>query len=272
MANRFLQAAYALGSISRHGSLTWEMSKREVLGRYRGASLGLIWALLGPLLMVIVYTIAFGEVLRAKWPVIGAGTSNFTLILFAGLIVHALFAECLMRAPTLVTNNPNYVKRIIFPLEILPWPMLFSGLFHFAMNFIVFIVVHMVLEGPVPATIALLPLVILPMMVMLAGLAWFLAAFGVYFRDINQITGPVATAMLFLSSAIIPVEALPEAYRTIFYLNPLTFIIDQVRNVALWGVLPDWAGLVRYLLWSLGFAYVGSLSFQSTRRGFADVL
>ncbi|WP_222565223.1 ABC transporter permease [Novilysobacter antarcticus] len=272
MGNRFLSAASALGAVTRHGSLTWEMTKREVLGRYRGASLGLIWTLLGPLMMVIVYSVAFGEILRAKWPVMGGGTSNFALILFAGLIVHGFFAECLMRSPMLVVSNPNYVKRIIFPLEILPWPMLLSALFHFTMNLVVFTLVHLVLEGPLPSTIVLVPLVILPMLVLLSGLAWFLAALGVYFRDINQITGPIATAMLFLSSAIIPVSALPDTYQKIFHLNPLTFIIDEMRNVALWGILPNWSGLAWYLFFSLVFAYLGSLWFQSTRRGFADVL
>lgn len=272
MTGRYWRAFDGLLAFARHGSLIWELGKRDVLGRYRGASLGLVWALLGPLLMLIVYSVAFGEILRAKWPVVGGGTSNFALILFVGLIVHALFAECLIRAPTLVVGNPNYVKRIIFPLEILPWPMILSALFHCGMNFVMFIAVHLVLEGPVPLTILLLPLVLAPLVVLVLGLSWFLASLGVYFRDISQITGPVATAMLFLSSAIIPVDALPESYRLVFNLNPLTFIIDQARNVALWGVLPDWWGLTRYFLLSLAFAYAGSLWFQSTRRGFADVL
>lgn len=272
MGNRFLRAGFALGAVAKHGSLIWEMTKREILGRYRGASLGLIWTLLGPLMMVVVYSVAFGEILRAKWPAIGGGTSNFALILFVGLIVHGLFAECLTRSPMLVVSNPNYVKRIIFPLEILPLPMLLSALFHFAMNLVVFTVVHFIFEGPVPITILLVPLVVMPMIVLLVGLAWFLAALGVYFRDINQVTGPIATAMLFLSSAIIPVDTLPENYQRIFYLNPLTFIIDEVRSVALWGILPDWPGLAWYLFFSLAFAYLGSLWFQSTRRGFADVL
>lgn len=270
--HRFGQAAAALWISARHPSLTWEMAKREILGRYRGASLGLIWALLGPLLMVVVYTIAFGGVLKARWPTVGDSPSNFTLILFVGLIVHALFAETLTRGPTLVTGNPNYVKRIIFPLELLPWPMLLSALFHLAMNFAVFAGFHLILVGPLPWTVVLTPLVLVPAAVLLLGLALFLSALGVYFRDITQVMGPLATAMLFLSSAIIPVDSLPDQYRTVFELNPLTFIIDQVRNVALWGVLPDWVGLGRYLAASLGFAFAGSLWFQSTRRGFADVL
>ena len=267
--------ASALGGLLapvRHGSLIWELGKRDVLGRYRGASLGILWTLLGPLMMLAVYSFAFGEILRAKWPVVGSGTSRFALILFIGLIVHGFFAECLIRSPTLVLGNPNYVKRIIFPLEILPWPLVLSALFHAGMNLLVFTAVHFFMEGPVPATIVLLPLVLAPLAVLAMGLAWFMASLGVYFRDITQITGPVATAMLFLSSAIIPVDALPDAYQRVFHLNPLTFIIDQARNVALWGLSPDWPGLATYFAGSLLFAYVGCLWFQSTRRGFADVL
>src|SRR5690606_27686077 len=122
------------------------------------------------------------------------------------------------------------------------WPMIVSALFHLAMNFIVFMLACVVLEKAIPWTIMLLPLVLFPLVVLIAGMAWYLAALGVYFRDINQVTGPIATAMLFLSSAIVPVDVLPESYQTIFYLNPLTFIIDEARDVALWGIAPDWTG------------------------------
>ena len=272
MGNRFLRAAISLGAFARYPSLVWELTKREILGRYRGASFGLVWALLGPLMMVAVYNLAFGEILRSRWPGVGEGGANFTLVLFTGLIVHGLFAETLARAPRLVVGRPSYVTKVIFPLEIMPWPMLLSALFHVAMNFVVFALMHLALVGPVPATIFLLPVVLFPLVVLLAGIAWFLAALGVYFRDINEITGPASTAMLFLSSAMIPVQALPASYQRIFHLNPLTFIIDQARNVALWGVLPDWIGLAKFLLMALAVSYAGCLWFQSTRRGFADVL
>lgn len=272
IGRRMVQAGMAFGAFLRHGSLTWELAKRDVAGRYRGASLGMLWALLGPIMMLIVYSIAFGQVLRSKWPGVAEGGASFTLILFLGLIVHGFFAECFVRSPALVVNNPNYVKRIIFPLEVLPWPMILAALFHFGMNILVFMVFHAVLQGAVPWTIVLLPLVLLPLVALLVGFAWFLASLGVYFRDINQLTPPIATAALFLSSAIIPVESLPQSYQAVFHLNPLTFIIDQVRNVALWGVFPDWVGLLQYFAWSMVFAYAGSFWFLSTRKGFADVL
>ena len=261
-----------VSALTRHGSLTWEMAKRDVLGRYRGASLGLFWSLLAPFLMLLVYTLAFGGILKARWPEADGSTAGFALILFMGLIVHGFFAECLIRSTNLVVSNPNYVKRIIFPLEILPWPMVLSALFHVGMNVSVFVVWHWAMYGALPWTIFLLPLVLVPLVVLALGLSWVLASLSVYFRDVGQITAPLATALLFLSSAIIPLDSVPADYRVLFEANPLTFIIDQARAVALWGVVPDWSGLLRYAMASAIVAYLGCAWFQGTRKGFADVL
>jgi lipopolysaccharide transport system permease protein len=186
--------------------------------------------------------------------------------------VHGFFAECLIRAPQLVLANPNFVKRVIFPLDVLPWSMILSASFHAVINMLVFAVLHAITAGPPPWTIVLFPVVLVPLAILAAGLAWFLASLGVYLRDINQIMGVVATAMLFLSSAIVPVDALPERYRWLFEINPLTFIIDESRNVALWGVLPDWRGLGVYTLVALATLCLGCRWFRATRAGFADVL
>ncbi|WP_089976898.1 ABC transporter permease [Luteibacter sp. UNCMF331Sha3.1] len=248
------------------------MSKRELLGRYRGATFGLLWSLISPFLMLGVYTIAFGYIMKSRWPHTSDSTGEYALILFVGLIIHGYFAECLVRSPTLITGNPNLVKRIIFPLEILPWPMVLSALFHVAANFIVFACLHFVFKLYVPLTIFLVPIVVAPFVIFTMGVSWFLASLGVYIRDIPQVTGVFATAMLFLSSAIIPVDTLPEKYRVIFALNPLSFIINQAREVALWGHLPDFAGLTLYAVGSAVFAYLGYAWFLKTKRGFADVI
>jgi lipopolysaccharide transport system permease protein len=248
------------------------MSKREVLGRYRGASFGLLWSLISPFLMLIVYTLAFGYILKSRWPHTSGSTTDFALILFLGLIVHGFFAECLTRAPTLITGNTNLVKRIIFPVEILPWPMVLSALFHVFANCIVFAVLQLVLRHSLPPTIVFLPLVIAPLVIFTVGITWFLASLGVYMRDVSQITGVLATAMLFLSSAIVPVETLPPEYQFVFQLNPLTYIINQARWVAFFGHMPNFLGLGLYTLISLGIAYLGYAWFIKTKRGFADVL
>jgi lipopolysaccharide transport system permease protein len=259
-------------AFTRYRSLTVELSKREVLGRYRGASFGLLWSLISPFLMLIVYTVAFGYILKSRWPHTSGSTTDFALILFLGLIVHGFFAECLTRAPTLITGNTNLVKRIIFPLEILPWPMVLSALFHVFANCIVFAVLHLAFRHYLAPTTIFLPLVIAPLVIFTVGVVWFLASLGVYMRDISQMTGVIATAMLFLSSAIVPVETLPEKYQIIFSLNPLTYIINQARWVAIWGHMPNFVGLGIYTLGSLCFAYAGYAWFCKTKKGFADVL
>ncbi|WP_201315291.1 ABC transporter permease [Dyella sp. EPa41] len=258
--------------LTTYNSLTIELAKRDVLGRYRGASFGLLWSLISPFLMLMVYTFAFGNIYKGRWQEAADRHDSFAIILFIGLIVHGYFAECLNRSPLLVTSNVNFVKRVVFPLEILPWPMILSALFHMAMNMVVFIVLRLVMDHEFSWTIVFLPAVVAPLVVLTAGLAWFFAALGVYFRDIGQVTGVMSMAALFLSSAMIPMSSLPPAYQVFFNLNPLTFIINQARAVALWGEMPNWLGLFAYFCAAMTFAYAGYGWFRATRRGFADVL
>ena len=255
-----------------HRSLTLEMAKRDVLGRYREASFGLLWSLISPFLMLLIYTLAFGYILKSRWPGTSGNIADYSMLRFVGLIVHGFFAECMNRAPSLIVGNANLVKRIVFPLQVLPWVVVLSALFHAFANLIVFTLLNLVMRGEVVPTLLLLPLVLLPLAVAALGVCWLLSSLSVFLRDIGQVTGVLATAMLFLSSAIVPVDALPAKYQLVFRLNPLTFIIDQAREVAFWGRMPDWTGLGLYLAGALLFAYAGYTVFQKTRPGFADVL
>lgn len=255
----------------KHPSLVWQLTVRSVAGRYRGASFGLLWAVVTPFLMLIVYSIAFGWVMRGHWPT-DRGEAGYTEILFIGLIVHSFFAEAMTASPALVVGNSNLVKRVVFPLHVLPWPLVLSGLFHTGMNILVLLLLYLIRYGLPPWTFVLLPVVVLPLGLVVLGVGWLLASLGVYFRDIAQITGVLATAMLFLSTAIVPISSIPAPYQFIFYLNPLSFIIDQAREVALWGQLPNWSGLGLYAVLAAAFAWLSLAWFQSTRKGFADVL
>ena len=259
-------------ALSKHWSLTLELTKRDVLGRYRGSSFGLLWSLISPFFMLLVYSFAFGFVMKARWPQSENGEAHYSVILFVGLIVHGFFAECLNRSPFLITGNVNFVKRVIFPLEILPWPMMISALFHAFMNTIVFLLLHALLDHSLVWTTLLLPVVLFPLVLLSLGVSWLFAAIGVYLRDIGQITGVLSTAMLFLSSAMFPLDALPQQYRWLLVMNPLTFIIDQAREVMLWGKFPDWIGLGVYTAFALVAMYLGYGVFRLTRRGFADVV
>lgn len=263
---------FPFASMCRNKSLVWELSKRDVLGRYRGASFGLAWSVISPFLMLGVYAYAFGEVMQGRWPRASGGGHPYAIILFVGLIIHGFVAECLSRAPTLIVSNPNFVKRVVFPLDVLPWPMVLSALFHSCLNICVLAILILVVEGHLYATMLLLPFILLPLVVTTLGVSWFLAAFGVYFRDINQIMPVVVTALLFLSSAIVPVSTLTPKLQVFFRLNPLTFFIDQTRVVVLIGHAPDWWGLAAACVGGLLTAWIGHAWFMATQRGFADVL
>ncbi len=249
------------------------MTQREIVGRYKGSVLGLAWSFFNPLLMLVVYTFVFSVVFKAKWGIREAqDQSGYAVILFAGMIVHGLFAECVNRAPTLVLTNPSYVKKVVFPLEVLPWISMGAAIFHTLISVLVLVLAIWVVKGSVEPTALLFPLILFPLVAGTMGVSWFLASTGVYLRDIGQSIGIVTTVLLFVSPVFFPISALPERFQTWMLLNPLTFIIEQTRNVLIWGKMPDWTGLVVYTLISFLVAWAGFYWFQRTRKGFADVL
>lgn len=263
-------------NLVQHRHLIFQMTKREVIGRYRGSVLGLLWSFLNPLLMLSVYTFVFSVVFKSRWGISPPGTEEsktmFAIMLFTGLIVHAIFAEVINRSPSVVLSNVNYVKKVVFPLEILPIITLGAALFHSLISFIVLLLAYAVFQGVPHLTVLLMPVVILPLVILTVGLAWILASLGVYLQDVGQTTGIITTIMLFLSPVFFPVHSLPEQYQSIIMLNPLTFIIEEMREILVWGRLPDFEGLAIYLGCSLIVAILGYTWFQKTRAGFADVL
>lgn len=257
----------------RYRELVIRLIKRDVVGRYKGSLLGLAWSFVTPIIMLIIYTFVFTVVFNARW---GTGEeeskSVFALQLFAGLIVHGILAEVLTRAPSLILANTNYVKKVVFPLDILPLVPLGSAVFHAAISTLVLILAQLVVLGSIPWTFWMLPLVLLPLMVLAMGVSWLLASLGVFLRDIGQTMGLIATMLLFLSPIFYPISALPENFHGMINANPLTFIIEQTRLVLIEGQLPDFLGLLKYLAVSLVIAWLGFAWFQKTRKGFADVL
>ncbi len=254
------------------GRLAW----REIVGRYRGAWLGLAWSFVTPLLMLGIYTFVFSVVFGARWgvqpPGGDEGSGLFAVVLFVGMMVFMMFAETVNRAPLLVVANTNYVKRVVFPLEILPLVVMLSSLFHLGVSLLIWMLAAWWMLGALPPTLALLPLVLAPLALGTLGLSWMLASLGVYLRDVAQTVGLATTALMFLAPVFFPMDALPPAYRWIVLANPLTFPIEQAREVAIWGRAPDWAGLGVYTLVSVLVASAGLWWFQKTRKGFADVL
>lgn len=259
-------------SLLANRDLIHALIRREVVGRYKGSILGIFWSFFTPAFMLVVYTFVFSVVFKARWSGGSDSKSEFALVLFAGLLVFNLFSECVNRAPGLVLANTNYVKKIVFPLEILPLVSLGVALFHTAVSLLAWLAFYIVLFGVPPATIFLLPLVLLPLVLLTLGLSWFLASISVYLRDIGQLIGIITTALMFLSPIFYPLSTLPEGYQTVLQINPLTLPVEMARSVLFWGTTPQWSSLVAYSATSMLIAWAGFAWFQKTRKGFADVI
>ena len=265
----------ALGqSLWGNRQLILQMTKRDVVGRYKGSAIGLAWSFFNPVFMLLVYTFVFSVIFNSRWTGAGADDSKtqFAVVLFVGMIVMSLFSDVLNRAPSLILSSSNYVKKIVFPLEILPVIAMGSALFHSLISLGVLLAAFALLNGYLHWTIVFIPLVLLPIVILTLGLAWMLASLGVFLRDVGQFVGILTTVMMFLAPVFYPVTAVPEVVRPFIMANPPTFIIEQAREVLIWGHLPNWLGLCVYNLVATAVAWLGYLWFQKTRKGFADVL
>jgi lipopolysaccharide transport system permease protein len=264
----------ALGkSLLHHRQLIVQMTTREVVGRYKGSVMGLAWSFFNPVFMLTVYTFVFSVIFKSRWGVGGEESkTQFAVVLFVGMIVHSLFAEVLNRAPSLILGNVNYVKKVVFPIEILPVIAMGAALFHSLISLGVLLAAFVLFNGYLQWTAMFTPIVIMPMLILALGLAWMLASLGVFLRDVGQTIGIITTVMLFLAPVFYPITALPEEMRPWLMANPLTFIIEQMREVLIWGHFPNWLGLGAYTLVATVIAWAGYAWFQKTRKGFADVL
>jgi lipopolysaccharide transport system permease protein len=262
----------AVASFWRNRELIKVLVQREVIGRYRGSMLGIFWSFFHPLFMLAVYTFVFSVVFQARWGDVDGSKAEFALVLFAGLIVFNFFSECINRAPGMILANTNYVKKVVFPLEILPWVVLGSALFHGLVSLLVWLAFYLALFGLPHPMALLLPIIILPLVLFTIGFSWLLSALGVYIRDVSQMVSILTTVLMFLSPIFYPVSAIPEGFRPFLLFNPLTLVLEQVRGILIWKNLPDWWYWSLYLFGSLIVAWLGFAWFQKTRNGFADVL
>ena len=258
-------------SLWRNRQLIVQMTKREVVGRYKGSVMGLAWSFFNPVFMLVVYTFVFSVIFKSRW---GGDDSKtlFAVVLFVGMIVLGLFSEVVNRAPSLILSNVNYVKKVVFPIEILPVIAMGAALFHSLISLSVLLAAFVLFNGYLHWTVIFIPLILLPLVIVTLGLAWMLAALGVFLRDVGQTIGIITTVLMFLSPVFYPVTAVPEKFRPFIMANPLTFIIEQAREVLIWGHLPNWIGLGIYTVAATVVAWTGYALFQKTRKGFADVL
>jgi lipopolysaccharide transport system permease protein len=256
-----------------HRNLIWQFTRREVEGRYKGSFLGIFWSFVSPLALLAIYTFVGGVVLKIRWP--GSrtgGLGEFALMLFAGLIAYSVFGECVSRAASLIVAVPSYVKKVVFPLEVLPVSVLGSALFHGVVSLAALFTFSFVHRGTLPWTIVFLPLAVLPLALLSLGLTWFLASLGVFLRDLGYAVPLLLQVVFFATPIMYPAESVPTRFRAALYLNPLAWTVESFRALIFRGALPDWVGLTAWTAIAGVVMLLGYAWFMKTRKGFADVL
>jgi lipopolysaccharide transport system permease protein len=256
-----------------HRNLIRQFAWRDVEARYKGSYLGMVWSFVTPLMMLAVYSFVFSVVMKAKWGVSqNESKLDFALTMFCGMTVFNIFGECVSRASGLILQYPNYVKKVVFPLEILPVATLGSSLINAGLSLIILLLGVVIFLPTWPVTIFLFPLVLVPICALTLGVSWFLASMGVFIRDIAQPVGVIVQMLFFVSGIFFPPSAVPEDVRFLMEVNPFVGILEDARRTLLWGQWPDWPWLIAITVLSLIVMQLGYFWFMRTKKAFADVI
>jgi len=270
---RFFNPVRIVAHLWKYRDLIRQLTWREVVGRYKGSFIGLGWSFIQPLVMLCVYTFVFSVIFQARWGVeAGEGKAAFALALFMGLITFSIFSEVVNAAPSLVLGNANYVKKVVFPLEILPVVRLFSAFINAVFSLGVLLAGILVVNHFIHWTALLLPLIWLPMMMFTLGCGYFLASLGVFVRDIGTAIGVLTTMLFFLTPIFYPISAVPERFRFFFRINPMAVFVEDARRVVLWGLSPDWPWFFFDMALSGAVLIFGFVWFMKSKKAFADVI
>jgi lipopolysaccharide transport system permease protein len=249
----------------------FELTKREFSGRYHGSFGGIAWSFVQPLFLLSVYTLAFGVILKARWGFSG-NTADYALMLFAGLIIFNAFSEVLNKSTTLITNNSNFVKKIVFPLELLPIITVATAVIHALIALAIWLAGYALVAGTPKMTVLFVPLILVCFIPLLLGLGWVLSAVGVVIKDVSQLTGMLNHTLLFLTPIFYSIEAAPPLLQNLLILNPLTFVVEQFRLVLFYGQMPALKGLTLYFVLASVFASTSYVLFKRLRSSFADMV
>jgi lipopolysaccharide transport system permease protein len=259
-----------IGSISVPWTLTVDLARREVEKRYRGSFLGLAWVVLGPFLQLAIYTFVYSIVLRVQ--IHGMDQLDFVIWLYAGLSVFIFFSDVLSTAPPAIRDNRNYVKKVVFPLLALVYSRVLASLVLFGIMFGLLLVFVVAKQGVVHATVLLTPLLILPTVALACGVATLLASLGVFIRDLDEIIRPGLRVLFYLTPIAYPEALVPEQFRGILRMNPLTGLVDNYRRLIVFGTAPDWESLLTLTGLGVVALWVSFACFRKLRPGFADVV
>lgn len=250
-----------------------QFSEREIFSRYKGSILGILWSFITPLIMITVYTFVFSVVFKGRWGIEASDNKfEFAVIMFCGLTVYNIFNEVINRSPMLIVSNVNYVKKVIFPLEVLPATALISTFVHGIINMIILVVAANVFVRTSAWTILLAVIILIPLLMFVLGLSLLISSLSVYIRDLSNTVGLVTNVLFYITPIFYPISEVPEFLRPYMYINPLTSVVENFRSVVIWGTTPNWTSflinfVVSYVILSIGY-YV----FKKVQRGFSDVL
>lgn len=253
--------------------LILQLTKREIDAKYKGSVLGLLWTFITPLAMLVIFSFVFGEIFQAKWPGNGdMSKTEFSVNLFIGLSYFWFFADVLVRAPVLFTSVPNFVKKVVFPLEVLPVVSILACLFQLIIYILITLAASIIVLGKLSLWMLVIPLLIFITLPLLLGITLLLGAAGVFFRDIAAVVSVAVSLLMFLSPVFYPVEAVPANAQWLFALNPLTLIIESMRSITLLDRAPNFYDLGVYFIVGVVVLWAGYSFFNATKRGFADVI
>ena len=258
--------------ICNHHSLLLQLVRRNIDSRYRGAFLGLLWSFVQPLLMLSVYTFVFSVIFKPRWGVGDGGRGSFAIVMLCGMSLFHVFSETLTSCSRLIVSRPNFVKKVIFPLEILPLAQTMSIFILGGVWVILLFFGAVFIIGKISFTMLLLPLVLIPFFLFTLGIAFFIASLGVYIRDTPHLLGVILQILFYMTPIFYPMQAVPERFRWVMTLNPLALMIDEARKLFLYGRLPDWGILGILFLISVLVMQLGLIWFIKTKKGFADVI
>lgn len=261
-----------LKTLYKNSYLVKQLVKKDIQSRYQGSVLGVLWSFIVPILMLCIYTFIFSEVFEAKWDIDTSDKYQFALVLFCGLCAFNLVGEVMNRSTVLIASNTNYVKKVIFPLEILPVVITLSSLFTCVVSFAILIVAKIILYHDISSTLWLIIPMFVPLVVLAVGLGLFISALSVYLKDVGNVISVIVTVLMYLSPVFFPLSAVPEDFRGVCEMNPMTYIIENFRNVVLYGEMIDWGYYGISCLVAFVFYIIGKIVFMRAKEGFADVL
>jgi lipopolysaccharide transport system permease protein len=260
-----------LWELPQRWDLIVQLARRELAARYKGSAGGILWAVLTPLVMIAIFTFVFAKIFGARFGARGSAW-EFALYLFCGLLPWTAFSESVQTSTQTIVSHANLVKRVVFPLELLPVSHVIASFMSQMFGTVALLIAVLIIQGRLHLSILWLPVVAVPQIVATLGAAWLVASLGVYIRDMVQAMSLILMAWLYLTPIIYPESVVPERYGWLLNLNPFTPLVRSYRQIMLEGRAPDWQGLAYFTAFALASFIFGYWWFARTRRGFADVI